>query len=159
MKLREIEKIERKLDVELPDAYFALLLGYPEHLAALMTIEVNDWAKRIYNDANEIIEQTECFRRTDFSEAEFKKWSPDYVVIGGDVGGNFYFINTKSRAKNVAVSFWFHEDGSVEKSASSIDAFIQQTFANAAHYALDSMRINAIRYGMAPTATGLKRKR
>lgn len=137
MNSKDIAKIESCFDVSLDNDYKRLLIGFPETLKKLVSVEECQEFRPIYPDAKTIIKVNKEVRDPARVNSHNPEWPKKYLVIGGNCGGNFYCLDTKS--KTGAVRFWFHEDGDFEKHAKSIQEFVVKTFTSCGEIAADEL--------------------
>lgn len=137
MKKQDIAKIESCFDVSLIDDYKRLLIGFPEGLKKLVSIEKHREFRPVYADATTIIKVNKNVRKQSAENVDVANWPKKFLVVGGDCGGNFYCLDTKS--KTGLVKFWFHEDGEFERHAKSIEDFVVKTFTLGGEIAADEL--------------------
>ncbi len=95
MTFEEINQVEERLGIRLPDAYKAYQLSYPEELTRL-------GFNRGYltDDAVYLLEMNDMLRKGGLPS--------EYLAIGNDVGGNYFFIKTGNT--DSAVYYFDHEE-------------------------------------------------
>jgi hypothetical protein len=89
--------VEKRLGTEMPNAYREFQLNYPEQL-----IESKFNNEYFTNDSSYLIEMNESFRGGGLPK--------DYLVIGNDIGGNYFFINING--SDSSVYYLDHEEAS-----------------------------------------------
>ena len=127
MNQSDVSRIESSLGLALPDAYCQLLLDFPTDLAAAFPSNRSEDERRLFNTPDPIISTNTLVRRPDHlidPDDPDSRWPDRYLIVGMDIGCNFYCINRN--AKNSAVFFWFHEDGDFEKHTTNIRKFASE---------------------------------
>jgi hypothetical protein len=120
-------QIESSLGFTLPETYRDLLLNFPADLATVFPTDSSPDERRLFDTAGPIISTNSLVRHPDHlidPDDPDSRWPDRYLIIGMDIGCNFYCINRN--AKNSAVYFWFHEDGDFEKHTTDIRKFASQ---------------------------------
>jgi hypothetical protein len=95
MTLEEIQLVEQKLAIKLPDTYTHIQVNYPKEL-----IELNFNQEYFISDARYLIQINEMFRTGGLPNT--------YLVIGHDIGGNHFFIDL--RDSDFLVYYLDHEE-------------------------------------------------
>ncbi|MDJ1503394.1 SMI1/KNR4 family protein [Cytophagaceae bacterium BD1B2-1] len=80
MTLEEIEQVEKRLTIQLTNTYKEFQLNYPAEL-----IELNLHEEYFIHNSDYLIEINEMLRSGGLPH--------DYLVIGNDMAGNYYFMN------------------------------------------------------------------
>ena len=127
MNQSDVSLIESSLGFTLPETYRDLLLHFPADLAAVFPSDRSADERRLFNTADPVISTNSLVRRLDHlidPDDPDSRWPDRYLIVGMDIGCNFYCINRN--AKNSAVYFWFHEDGDFEKHTTSIRKFASE---------------------------------
>ena len=131
----DIKSIEKQYSVTLPHGYREMLKSTPKIFDALLKCdeEDNPGQTPFFTDAGMIIAMNQIMRDPDDPEFfEFdpndssKPWPRKYLIIGSDVGGNFYCIapaTNKSR-----VYFWYQGDTAFSKFADDMAGFVKKIF-------------------------------
>jgi hypothetical protein len=114
MNQEEIESIEEKTGIKLPESYKQVVLDYPKELAGT---EAEDFG--LLNDVQMIIAENNDVKNNGyFGEA----WPDRYFIIGQNGCGDYYVINHES--KDFTVGFACHEEMACNPYASNIEEFI-----------------------------------
>ncbi|MBI1247063.1 hypothetical protein GC197_04370 [bacterium] len=139
---RDLARIEKATQCELPNGYRELLLNFPPTLKALLEVETKD-RRAFFTDAATIVKWNKFFRAPDYeyenSEGEMCTFPPHHIVIGANPGGDFFHLNVKR--KRTAVLFWCHEDGEITTYAKDLSAFVRSIFKSAGDIALDGLNL------------------
>ena len=131
----EVKELEAAFDVRLPSGYRHLLLSPPSMLIALMDSlaeEHSDYevpaflkAEVIRNENSEARDPEEGFVYD--VEDEDAVWPNEYFIIGGDCGGNRYFIKPTSGVS--AVYEWDHSGAAeIELVSETIAQYVEHWF-------------------------------
>ena len=143
MKDSDIARIEKATGLSLPSAYATLLLNFPNELQAILKLDPTD-NRLLFNDVRTIVRWNKFFRAPDYefenSYGEMCKFPANHIVIGANLGGDFYHINAKH--KRTSVLFWCHEDGEISKCAKNLDTFVRSIFSTTADLALDGLDLS-----------------
>ena len=110
----EIESIEEKTGIKLPESYKQVLLNYPKEL---LGTEAEDFG--LLSDAEVIIEENIEVRSNGyFGEA----WPGRYFIIGQNGCGDYYVINHENQ--EFSVGFACHEEMACNPYAANLAEFI-----------------------------------
>lgn len=110
----DLKKIERSLEIELPQEYKEILGNYPRSAdRALETCLSNreDW----------VIRQNKMVRRAKNSSCPRKDWLPKYLVIGEDGHGNRYYIDIRQSPSPVYLYEREHPDNRQQVAPSLVE--------------------------------------
>tara|TARA_R110002167_G_scaffold181621_1_gene382022 strand:- start:27 stop:434 length:408 start_codon:yes stop_codon:yes gene_type:complete len=130
MNQSDVSRIESSLGVGLPESYRDLLLDFPANLAAVFPSDCSPDERRLFNTPDPSISTNSLVRCPDHlidSGDPDSRWPDRYLIVGMDIGCNFYCINRN--AKHSAVFFWFHEDGDFEKHTANLSKFASELTA------------------------------
>ena len=137
---RDLARIEKVTGLSLPTAYSNLLLQFPAELQALLKLDPPE-SRMLFSDARSIVHWNKFFHASDYeyenSYGEMCKFPTNHIVVGANLGGDFYHINAQH--KRTSVLIWCHDDGEISKFAKSLDAFVRAIFSSAADLALDGL--------------------
>lgn len=139
----DLARIEKATVLSLPVPNATLLLNFPTELQAILKLDPAD-SRPLFSDARTIVRWNKFFRAPDYeyenSFGEMCKFPENHIVIGANLGGDFYHINAKH--KRTSVLFWCHEDGEITKCAKNLDTFVRNIFSSAASLALDGIDVS-----------------
>ena len=135
MKTDDIFKIERVLGCELHADYKRLLYDYSPALKKMLSTE---WPRNraIYGDAKTILSVNREIRKHAGSEGYFD-WSGRFLIIGGDCGGNMFYMDLKRKRSTVFLND--HDPPSSKQYAKSIQDFVYKVFETYAMLQVDAM--------------------
>ena len=130
----DIAQIESAFAVCLPNGYRQLLKSPPTLLVALMdalAAEHSDFEVPIFLKADVIINQNREVRNPEFGFVagpdEDDKWDDELLIIGGDIGGNFYCVKPESDSS--VVYEWDHSGAcDLEVYGESIPQYVERWF-------------------------------
>jgi hypothetical protein len=132
---KQVQSIEGAFDVQLPPGYRHLLLQPPRLLQAWVGAEEKDnpGQSPIFFDAKMIVGINQMMRDPDDPDYfGFDPNDPDvpwpkrYLIIGSDVGGNFYCIAPGSGRSRVY--FWYQGNTAFSKFADDMPHFVKRLF-------------------------------
>ena len=132
MNEQEVSELEGQYG-KLPEDYKMMIQEFPESLRSFYAHEDFNFNKGIFDDVaviKEVNDEVRKFKNT--------PWPPNYFVIGGDCGGNYYCIDLK-KPKKTTVYFWCHEDDEFEKSAKDLASHIRDQFKQQAELTIDEL--------------------
>ncbi|MFW0778387.1 MAG: SMI1/KNR4 family protein [Rickettsiales bacterium] len=116
MNHEEIESIEEKTGIKLPESYKQVVLNYPKEL---LGTEAEDFG--LLNDPEVIIEENNDVRNNGyFGEV----WPERYFIIGQNGCGDYYVISHES--KEFSVGFACHEEMACNPYAEGLSEFISK---------------------------------
>jgi hypothetical protein len=98
-----------------------------------MSCEEEPSARSVYNDLKTLVSENRLMRNR--GPTNGFDWPDKYVIIGGDLGGNYYCLNVHGASS--AVYYWFHETGEFSLYARSLASFILKVFQDYAESTLD----------------------
>lgn len=133
----QINSIEKAFQVTLPSGYRQLLKEPPRLLQAWLKAEEkeNPGQSPVFLDAKMIIGINQMMRDPDDPDYfgfdpndPDKPWPQRYLIIGSDVGGNFYCIAPQSDRSRVY--FWYQGDTAFAKFAEDMPRFVKRLFKN-----------------------------
>ncbi len=135
MKEKQVSSIEQEFSITLPHGYRQMLLSPPPYLATLMEFDEkeNPGQTPFFMDHNLIIGINQMMRDPDDPayfqfdpNDETKPWPDRYLIIGSDVGGNFYCI--APRTKKSRVYFWYQGDTALSRFSDDMAGFVKRVF-------------------------------
>lgn len=143
----QLASIERRFGCKLPRGYRQLLVSIPGELLALLKWEDNEYKCEeqtcLYRTQRNLVAMNTLVRDSETDEFEFdpnnrdRPWPDRYFVIGGDVGGNFYCVNTQLNRDRVY--FWNHGDTRFVRVCDGVPRFIKHLFREFAEVAVGSL--------------------
>ena len=136
MRKEHIAKIERVLDCRLHVDYKQLLFNYTPPLAMMLSAE-NPAQRAIFGDAKTILSVNQQVRKVAGRPEEYFDWKGRFLIIGGDGGGNLFYMDLKR--KRSAVFFADHDPPTSQKYAKSIPDFVYKVFETYAMLQVDAM--------------------
>src|SRR5437016_6227956 len=113
----DVARIEAELGINLPVHYREFILGYPQSLreAKFAYNQEPASASFLFDDPQLVIDLNRGMREPGLLvlDSETAPWPDEYLIIGGDGGGNYWCIKLGVRSKGV----WFfeHEEGVIEQ--------------------------------------------
>jgi hypothetical protein len=111
----DLSRIERDLDIQLPDEYRRVMLAYPFGSSSFaQDCELPD-------DPDRVIETNRLLRREGFFG---QPWSESRFSFGSDGSGNEYFLDLKRSPSPVFLAD--HEGSDVEVEASDFASWVQE---------------------------------
>jgi len=116
MTLEDINKIQTKTGVTLPEYYVEFVTQYPKELSET---EAPDYG--LLDDPSEIIEQNIDVRMNGYFG---EKWPERYFIIGQNGCGDYYVIDLQSQ--NFSIGFSDHEAMECTLYASNKEEFISK---------------------------------
>jgi hypothetical protein len=125
MNQKSIASIEKLVGANLHDAYVELLLNYPPELARTFPKDRAADEKELFRDSKSIMTMNRLMRRPDHlidPNDPDSKWPGQYLIIGMDIGTNFYCL--KLGSKRTTVYFWFHETNEFTRHAPNLNEFV-----------------------------------
>ena len=142
MNERDIARIEKATHCCLPSGYRELLLHFPPMLKAILETGPKD-AREVFTDTATIVRWNKFFRDPKYeyedSYGEMRTFPPHHIVIGANLGGDFFHLNVKR--KRTAVLFWCHEDGEISTHSKDLSAFIRSIFRSACEFSLNGLSL------------------
>jgi hypothetical protein len=121
---KDIAAIEKSVGAKLPRAYVQFLLDYPQSLADAFPKDRAADERELFGSAKPIIAMNKLVRRPTHlidPDDPNSTWPKQYLIIGMDIGSNFYCV--KLGSVRTAVYFWFHETNEFEKYAKNLREF------------------------------------
>src|SRR3712207_6735134 len=130
----ELDGIEERLGVKLPGHYRAFVRDYPAALREAR-YEYNGRSAAesfLFDDPEPIVEHNRDVREPGLliTDSETGPWPDEYLIIGKDVGGNYWCVTLTGPSK--AVWFFDHEEGVFRRESKSLEEH--------AGYALQSIK-------------------
>jgi hypothetical protein len=95
MTFEEINRVEERLGIKLPDAYRVYQFNYPNELTQLGFNR-----EYLTDDPEYLLEMNDMLRKGGLPT--------EYLAIGNDVGGNYFFIKTDNA--DSSVYYFDHEE-------------------------------------------------
>ncbi|MDB2526481.1 SMI1/KNR4 family protein [Mariniblastus sp.] len=135
MNEKQIQSIEKKFSITLPNGYRKMLASTPPLLLAWLNYEEkeNPGQSPFFVDHRMIAGVNQMMRDPDDEEYfafdpndDSKPWPQRYFIIGSDVGGNFYCIAPASNKSRVY--FWNQGDTAFPKYADTMAGFVKRLF-------------------------------
>jgi hypothetical protein len=128
-----VKLLEHEFKIRLHADYRKLHDSFPVPLMKLMSCEEEPSARSVYNDLKTLVSENRLMRNR--GPTNGFDWPDKYVIIGGDLGGNYYCLNVHGASS--AVYYWFHETGEFSLYARSLASFILKVFQDYAESTLD----------------------
>ncbi|MCQ3827847.1 SMI1/KNR4 family protein [Microbulbifer elongatus] len=116
MNQQEVEFIEEKTGINLPECYKQVVLNYP---GELLGTEAEDY--ELLNDPEVIIEENNEVRNNGYFG---ESWPAHYFIIGQNGCGDYYVVNLENR--EFSVGFACHEEMACHPYAASLSEFISK---------------------------------
>jgi hypothetical protein len=120
----DVARIESSLGRPLPSGYRTFLLLHSDEVRLIK--EKLPYRAVLWTDPDEIIRENQEARTyaaaMTIGEDE-KPWPEDYLVVGTNGGGDYWFIDDGSKP---GLWFWQHEAHGIEQHAASFDAYMEQ---------------------------------
>lgn len=130
MNKKDIAAIEKLVGGKLPPAYVEFLLDYPKELAAAFPKDRAADEKELFAGAKPILKINKLLRRPEHlidPDDPDSTWPAEYLIIGMDIGANFYCL--KLGSTRTTVYFWFHETNEFTKHAKNLNEFVKMLIA------------------------------
>ncbi len=112
----EIQLIEERTGITLPDSYKEIVMNYPEELRGT---EAEDYG--LINEPKSIIAENLNVRENGYFG---ESWPERYFIIGLNGCGDYYVINHQN--KDFSVGFACHEKMSCDPFASNLTEFVKK---------------------------------
>ncbi len=124
----DFTKIEKFLNIELPQYYKDYISDYPQKATnegiGLAPDDEGIEDLYLYTDAKIIIDDNLYMRKENWDNFNLV-WKDSYFQIGIDGTGGYYFIDVDSKKETI---YFFHiDDNKVIIEATSLDAYIEDT--------------------------------
>jgi SMI1 / KNR4 family (SUKH-1) len=122
----EIQRLESRLTIRLPDEYRDFLLSYPRQLVEakkeLAWKRESPSERELINDANRLASLNDFIRLPDTPwTSDDGPWPRHYFVIGDDECGNYWCLDV--RTPTTAVWFYDHDAGEFQQEYDSLHEF------------------------------------
>ena len=103
----------------------------------MMLSAENPTQRAIFGDAKTILSVNQQVRKVEGRPEEYFDWKGRFLVIGGDCGGNLFYMDLKR--KRSTVFFADHDPPTSQQYAKSIPDFVYKVFETYAMLQVDAM--------------------